>query len=442
MSRFTNALRRLFGNVESQLHIPIRKEQDQPGYGDVNGPGLTNAERSVLIQVSQTLARYDHRRAQRLRKYQRKLITAAASNLTAWEGLLGSQEDPRWTGHWDRSPSDGRPATEPPPGPAGFREDYDPHRPLIGGRTLAIAESVFLIVEVVFWYGVFSTDAEPGFNAGRLSAALLALFLPTAGILAARVVGALGHRWVSGYPGIGPRERLGTLFGAVVAAVAVGATIWLVYARFDAQNNQVGAVPMPAGPMSVIFGIMLLGDIAARLFLTSEIRKQTIERRSSLQKTRKAAIKANAAHVRAWIDLRSEVQVQLDRCERVVAIGATMINDERATAEQRPERHELEVDRQSHVESRMLESTSASPGDRMAVPSSAPLEMFGAALTLTPLRNVDDAIDTLDNWRPRGHPSVGQDLHTIREQLLRLNLRLPRQTGPQIALDQRSQESA
>jgi hypothetical protein len=45
---------------------------------------------------------------------------------------------------------------------------------------------------------------------------------------------------------------------------------------------------------------------------------------------------------------------------------------------------------------------------------------------MAPLRVVDDAIDTLDNWRPRDHPSVGSDLHHIREQLHRLNLRLPR----------------
>jgi hypothetical protein len=61
----------------------------------------------------------------------------------------------------------------------------------------------------------------------------------------------------------------------------------------------------------------------------------------------------------------------------------------------------------------------------MNVPNSEQLRMFGGTLTLTPLRTVDDAIDTLDHWRPRGHPSVGEDLHKIREQLLRLELRLP-----------------
>jgi hypothetical protein len=221
----------------------------------------------------------------------------------------------------------------------------------------------------------------------------------------------------------------------VVAVVAVGATIWLVYARFAAQNEQVGAIPVPAGPMSIVFGVMLLGDIAARLFLTSEIRTQTNERRKELQTVRREAIKSNATHVRAWIDLRSEVQVQLDRCERVVAIGATMINDERAAAELRPAREDFDTERTSHLNDRVLESSSPT-GDRMAVPSSRQLAMFGGTLTLAPLRTVDDAINTLNNWRPRGHPSVSDDLHNIREQLLRLNLRLPRQVRSDTAMDQ------
>ncbi|KUL41361.1 hypothetical protein [Actinoplanes awajinensis] len=446
MGRVTDAMRVLFGNVEQQRRIPFNRERSKPGYGELVGDGITNAEKSVLIQVSQTLAGYDHRRANRLRRFQHRLVTAAQNNLLAWDGLLGSQEDPRWTGHWGSESAD---RAVPPPEtpvetkrvppflratPTGFREDYDPHRPLISHRALTIAEAVFLVVEVAFWYGVFSKSQEPGFNAGQVSAALLAIFLPTAGILSARVVGALGHRWVSAYPGTGRRERIGTIFAGLVAAGAVSATIWLVYARFSAENDQVGAVPVPAGPMALIFGLMLLGDIGARLFLTSEIRTQTVERRSELRKVRKGAIKANAEHVRAWIDLRSEVQVQLDRCERVVAIGATMINDERAAAEHRPDRRVLDTDRLAHQRSGGLESYG--PGDHMAVPSSQQLAMFGGALTLGPLRTVDDAIDTLDNWRPRGHPSVGADLHHIREQLLRLNLRLPRQAQFRSALDQ------
>ena len=446
MGRFTDALRVLFGNVEQQRRIPFGRERSKPGYGELTGDGLTNAEKSVLIQVSQTLAGYDHRRAHRLRNFQRKLVAAAATNLAAWEGLLGAQEDPRWTGHWGPETAEPAPEREPERkrGPAflratptTFREDYDPHRPLISQRALSVAEAVFLVVEVVFWYGVFSKSQEPGLNAGQVSAALLAVFLPTAGILAARVVGALGHRWVSAYPGTGRRERIGTVFAAAVAAVAVGSTIWLVYARFSAETDQVGAVPVPAGPMAVIFGLMLLGDIAARLFLTSEIRTQTVERRHELRKVRTKAIDANARHVRAWIDLRSEVQVQLDRCERVVAIGATMINDERAAAEQQPGRQDFAVDRFSHRS--RPDPARPAPGDRMAVPSSQQLAMFGGSLTLAPLRTVDDAIDTLDNWRPRDHPSVGEDLHHVREQLLRLNLRLPRQVPYREALDRQSQ---
>ncbi len=445
MGRVVNAMRVLFGNVEQQRRIPFSQERIKTGYGELTGDGVTNAEKSVLIQVSQTLAGYDHRRANRLRRFQKKLITAAEKNLLSWDGLLGAQEDPRWTGHWG---SDSPERSVPPDTPAerkrgpaflratptGFREDYDPHRALISHRALSIAEAVFLVVEVVFWYGVFSRSQEPGFNAGQISAALLAVFLPTAGILAARVVGALGHRWVSNYPGTGRRERIGTVFAGLIAAGAVTSTIWLVYARFSAENEQVGSVPVPAGPMSVIFGLMLLGDIAARLFLTSEIRTQTVERRAELRKVRKRAVQANAEHVRAWINLRSEVQVQLDRCERVVAIGATMINDERAAAELRPDRQkDFTGDRLAHRS--LADFETWSPGDHMAVPNSQQLAMFGRSLTLGPLRTVDDAIDTLDNWRPRGHPSVGSDLHQIREQLHRLNLRLPRQSDFRSAAD-------
>lgn len=450
------AVRALLDTVERkrerELFLERRRSQMQP----VTGTGLSNAEQSVVIQVSQTLARADRKRARRLLRLQRVLVAAARDNLLAWHdvraphleigttraeightpakigpvqaevgpaldkigpapaeigaGLADGQFDPLAPGPRTQDPSQ-------PPGTGRRPYGFDPHRPLIGERSLLAAEAILLVVEVTFWYAVFAADVArdaPLLDTGRVSAALLAVFLPAAGLLAARVIGGLGHRWVAAYPGVGRRERLGTVFAGGLAAVAVGATVLLVHRRFDEEYAALGAMTVPAWPMAMIFGVMLLADIAARVFMTSEVRAQRREQARTLRRLRERAIRAQAAHVHAWLALRNETQVQLDRCERVVAVGATIINDARVAATG-------PVERSVHEQTRPAHRTDLVPDDDghvpLALPNSAQLQMFGSPLTLGPLRCVDDAVNTLAHWRPRGHPAMIDDLDDILRQI-------------------------
>jgi len=234
---------------------------------------LSNAEMSVLLSVNDTLVADDVRRAGRLLDGQLNLIATAHRGLQARRRLKTAQADARWVNH-DTTPvhhADEQDDT--------FRETFDPHGPLISERALLIIELVFIVVEFFFWYRIFAEDvvrSAPWYDPSRVGAVLLALLLPMSGIIAARVIGALCHRWVSGYRRIGRREKLGSGFSVLLAAAAVGAVYLLVHARFDEATRAIGTTELPAGAMALVFVVVLVGDMMARVFLLSEIRTQTV----------------------------------------------------------------------------------------------------------------------------------------------------------------------
>ncbi|MEV4517435.1 hypothetical protein AB0K00_51830 [Dactylosporangium sp. NPDC049525] len=434
MSRFFDALGAFFGGVVGRRRVELKREVRKGA--EVAGPGVTNAELSVLIQVDQTLAATDRRRAARLVKGQRAVVDAARDATVAWHDLQQSEDEAQWSGHW-HAPVPGEPPAEEPAPARGrirrfltgrskrFAEDFDPHRPLIGEHTLTVVETVFLVVEVVFWYGTFAADIDrrvPWYGIPRISAFLLALFLPSAGVLAARVLGRLGHRWVMDYEGIGRRERLGTMVAAVIAIAATTATLLLVHNRFASANDTFGALTViPAWPMAWMFVVILVGDIAARVFLPSEIRTQTSRRMRAFRKLRQRYIRSAATHAKVWIELRHEIQAQLNLCERIVAIGATMISDNRAEAET-PTRDPLNQARGAH-----RDGVDAS---LLRVPDSEQLDLFGGQLALGPLRAVEDAIDTLAHFQPQDRQGVSGQIDSLRGRLMRVQERAGKPPAP------------
>jgi hypothetical protein len=309
---------------------------------------------------------------------------------------------------------------------------FDPHQPLIVERTLLIIEAVFVVVEFAFWYGVFSENVEaraPAFDPTRISDVLLAVMVPLSGIVAARVVGGLTHRVMRGYPAIGRSEYIGAVISAVVAALAIIAIFTLIHARFDASSQPIGAVQLPALAMTLVFVVVLAGDMIARIFLVSEIRAQTDKWFRHLGRLTARATGANRRHAEAWLNLRNAAQMQLDTCERVVAAGTRIISDQRshtgAPVPILPAASPEIAIRPAHATG----DDRSAPGP-MAVPSVAQLQLYGVSPALGPLRAVEDAVDTLRKWPPRDQQALGTHLDGLLEQLHRLKPAAPAEGPP------------
>jgi hypothetical protein len=422
---------------------------------DTSVQPLNNAECSVLISVNDTLANQDRRRGRSLTGLQKDLVAAAHTSVEMSTRLETVRADPRWVNGGPADDRQGRPGIHPgdvaargqpdrrrgwwrrtgeaadSSGGRSFRETFDPHQALITERTLLIIEIVFVLVEFVFWYGVFSENVNshaPVLDPARTSDALLAVMVPLSGVVGARVVGSLVHRVVSRYPGIGPKEFIGSVVSAVVAVLAIVAIFSLVHARFDASSQPLGATQLPTLAMTLVFVVVLLGDMVARIFLVSEIRAQTSKWLRHLDKLKTQVIKANRQHAEAWLNLRSAVQGQLDRCERIVATGARLISDQRSRAA-RPT-PELPGGPQTAVRSAHAKAHEGAAPGPMAVPSSAQLSLYGVSLVLGPLRVVEDAIDTLRKWPPRYQTDVEDYLGDVLTRLYRLQTAAARPAPP------------
>lgn len=429
---------------------PVPPGREPPEPGEASAP-LTNAEASVLISIDNTLARRDRRTGRPLTKLQKAVVAAAHDSQDATTRLEAAQANPRW--HNGGLVAQAAKAAEPGPAPDGepwmtpgrpratwmlpwgrrsrrgpganqdgpaFHEMFDPHHPLITERVLLIIEVVFVLVEFAFWYGVFSGNLDRGtslLDPTRISDVLLAVMVPLSGIVAARVIGGLAHRAICRHPGVGRKEYIGTAVATVVAVLAVWAIFALVHARFDG-SSQLGATQLPALAMTLIFVVVLLGDMVARIFLVSEIRTQTEKWLRHLDRLKTAATRANRRHCEAWLDLRNAVQMQLDQCERIVAAGARLISDHRARratpAPQLPAASGTL--RSAHDQAADL----AAYGGPMAVPSVAALELYGASLVLGPVRVAADAIDTLRRWAPRSQGELAEYLDDVLARLYRL----------------------
>jgi uncharacterized membrane protein len=437
------------------------------------GAAVTAAQAGVMVAVGSTLADADRRAAREMTAEQRALAAAAGDNVAAWQVLRNAadgspasrhaaavdppQSDrppdragaepaagvdnpmhhaarrtrsadhdrpprrrsglPDWWRSWRRN----RPVPDPV-----VRRDFDPHQHLISAGKLAVMEVIFLVVEVAFWFGVFtgSIDRSSDTPSDWIPPALLAVFLPLAGIASARIAGQLGHRLVAGYPGVGPREWIGTTV-ALVAIVAAGwATYGLVYLRF--AGAPVGETELPPLFMALIFVIVLMADTVARTFMRSELHDQRSARVAELNKLARQAIAANTVHEQAWLRLRARIQDHLDRCERIAATGAGLITDSlvaRSTGV--PVWVPVGPDRAAHRLGAGTEPTGANaagPGDVtgdgrawLGVPNPDQLHLFGVPLVHVPLRELTDAIDTLDYWRPRTEAAMTAELAQLRQ---------------------------
>ncbi|MEV6527241.1 hypothetical protein AB0M43_35460 [Longispora sp. NPDC051575] len=392
LSRLTGRL----GGVAAQRRMVLRQERQAQSTAPTP-TALTNGEVSVAITVGNTIAEEEQRASKALLQAEQTVNRCTHKSVKARQELATLVNDPIWVNHRTPVPA---PAHE----DGRFQEVFDLHRPMLRGVGLLILEIVFIIVELFFWYGVFSEGVShkaAWYATGRISAVLLAILLPLAGVSVARIVGHLGHRWVMDYPGIGRRERWGTIAALAVGAVVVAVVFTLVNTRFGEDTRPVGSTPLPSFAMAALFVVVILGDMVARVFAISEIRSHTRERDRRLARRRDAVIAANQAHTKAWLALRAAIQVQLGRVDQVYGAGGILLTDNRATNSHLPAPAAVDVRTDAHQ--------NPSPG-ALAVPSAAPMRLHGQPMTLNPVRRVSDVIDTLRSYPPVSQEALVREL--------------------------------
>ncbi|HET9894559.1 MAG TPA: hypothetical protein VFQ44_06450 [Streptosporangiaceae bacterium] len=445
----SNFLHRLGFGLTGRNLITLLEDEKPQAVGDpaaeVAARPPKNAEKSVVVSIVDSLASRDRRQAAALLRKQQALVRASHARINAMRRLSAAQAHPRLanegtaqaagtspagTSPAGDSPAGTSPAGDSPAGdspddrlrfarrwrrarPAGghgtFREMFDPHSPLIAERALLAIEAVFVAVEFVFWYGVFALNVDAHASAldpTRISDILLSVMIPLSGIVAARIIGGLAHRVMRKYPGTGRIEYVGAVVSAAVAGLAIVAIFMVIHARFDQHApGEIGAFEPPALAMTLVFIVVLAGDMIARIFLVSEVRKQTEKRHRHIDKLATRATGANRKHASAWLDLRNAVQRQLDTDERVVAAGARIISDDRArsgtASPSLPEAtagiREAHALNGQHAPSEHAPSNDAT-ASHMAVPSLDLLQLLGVNLAPVRPRVIADAVDTLREW--------------------------------------------
>ncbi|WP_433537321.1 hypothetical protein ACQPZK_05930 [Micromonospora sp. CA-249363] len=380
------------GAVERERERILRAER--PHAVKLPPEQLSPGEVAVALETGSTLADRDAKHAGRLLKAEQKLISTAKMQQVAYQQLKEVSSNRRRAGyprHLLVSPD----RSEPEAG-AGtrFGKHFDPHWPLVAAWVLSLVEVLFVVVEVVFWYQVFNDDVEPDaglFDAERMSAILLAVFIPVVGVWVARTVGKLGHRWVAGYRGVQRSAITGTVLSGVAGVLAIVAIAWLVYERFSPDEQTFASISVPAVPMALVFVLVLLIDMVARTFLTSEIWAQSTVRARHFNRKAKRLLARNRAQEDAWVALRSAVDVALDRSERVGAVGGLLVLDERAAGGRGGQPLVGATERAAHA-------TAVGPG--LALPDPTQQRLFGAPVALAPLRTISSAINSLAYWRP------------------------------------------
>jgi hypothetical protein len=325
------------------------------------------------------------------------LIAAAHTNERRGAALVKLVDHPKWT--TTRGAADAERKSARSGGTALGHETFDHNLPLYAPWVLLVIELVILVVEFFFWYQTFTETMNPDaalLDSKRVSAILLALFVPAEGIAAARLAGGLSHRWFHNHAS-GPTRKRGTAVLAVVAlfGVVVFAVAWLVLVRFDESGTAFGGTTLPAMAMAILFAAALVIDMASRIFLASEIRQQYQQRATEFRKLEKKHIKANTAHSEAWVALRNQIEVGYDQAWRIETVGSKLLSDSEALYGN-PRRIHAEPPEPKALETMPFDDDRSA----MGFPTTQSLYLLHPERGVAPSRALEGAVDVLQRYRP------------------------------------------
>ncbi len=218
-------------------------------------------------------------------------------------------------------------------------EPIDHAAPLISHRVLTIGEAVLLLLEIGFWYAVFSADIDrrvSWLSAERLSAVGLALFIPVLSIFAARLAGPAWQRALR-YSAPDKQQRRNQLAAAGVSTLVLTSTGvmtgGLVHWRYSSSNtsNTFASLP-PAAWMTGVFVLVVVLDALLRAFSDSEQYRVNEHRDTAVaadQREEKHVSDAVVQNKLAWADkydvLQHLVNEGLDEIERIVLTGEQIL---------------------------------------------------------------------------------------------------------------------
>jgi hypothetical protein len=395
--------------------------------------GLSPGELAVLAVVNSSKAKRDIRAGRRLLRNQRALShqagRAAASRLRLRQLERYLPDDAQRHKALRRSEA------------ADLQERPTLSNRLISRGLLTAAEALFVIIEFAFWYQQFTLDVDPGDLPGHLSAGLIALAIPLIGILAARIAGALCHRWWRGHEKPGMATFIAAGAGLSFLLFCILAIGWLVLWRFDVPVGGSLSIttPMPSKPLAMVFVAVVVGDALARIFLASEIHSQTDALRRRLAQAERrhrraadAVLRADRRHRAAWLRLSHHASVVVDQATRLNEAGSVLILDHRkgpgpSGVRPAPWAHCYSAEGPTPPAANGAAASGSAPTWATANGHAAPyprphlvpyvtleeLANKGAAVSDPTLRRVADAIETLKAHPPAGTGTAEQVVDTL-----------------------------
>lgn len=326
------------GRVSRDLARELDREKDISGVQT----GRTNAVARAGIAVARTASGKDRDEAGRLLNGARALVAAVgeardAVLAQAWH-LTGSA-----TGLREIRLAEQRGRQE-----TALGRPIDFARPLLDPRLLTAVELVFVTAEVVFWYQVFGENIEPTdplWSLNRVGPVVLAIAIPTLGLVAARTAGPAWQRLLR-HPATESAERRWQKVGAAFGAALILGAVWIVFELVSwryTQGLSLGARRLPSTAMGWFFAVLVLADFAARAFAVSE-QEGTNRRRDAAVTADEARLTGFSERVRAtlvawhqaWLALRSDVLRALDTVEQLVAAGEDLVLQARARRDDHP----------------------------------------------------------------------------------------------------------
>lgn len=213
----------------------------------------------------------------------------------------------------------------------------------VNAVVLKVVELAITAAELTFWYVTFSRDIDrsvPLLSAERLSAALLALFISSLGIVASRFAGASLASLIHGNKPESVRKDRALWIAASASVLffiaAAVVTFALVHWRYD-ESVSFGAIEMPAVWLAFVFVSMLAILTGIRGFALDHEdagrrrRRKTLDRLQEGAETLRADIERRQTRWhQATVALERSVAATLDTVESDLLTGMILIAESRA----------------------------------------------------------------------------------------------------------------
>lgn len=286
-------------------------------------------------------------------------------------------------------------------------EPVDSEQPPIARWAVSTAETVFLIAEVTFYYGMFTYGVPKNASAITVAShAVLAFLLPVVSLIVARFFAGSVHKLMARQYHSDKRSRAWT-FLAVAAGLLTGVCIatwklvhWRITAQSDMAVTLIGSPPASVIATSFTIAIVAIAAIRAWLIAPTDHTAANVRRRNRLVRfhdgyLRRREIRALTRWQNRYDTLALLVARCLNATDQSMLAASSMIQLNRGTPS-----NTLALGRNGVSALPYVMTESNGNKDASAVTSARQLDVEQLIL---PLRILDIAVAYLNKEKPPTH---------------------------------------